>query len=182
MVVVAAHTPCWGEPLLDDERRRVHSLAWPNTKERGKHHMQPLCNACRVSHGVPKPARYSFRRFAFRFTAPWGAQYRRVVASSVSHCASLPLRLLGFMMCTTLIAQKESKGPSLAFIMGKHCRAGEVLKKKEHKEELWKNIWASIKRNERKHTHRVCTAHHTACCVSLTDPIAQNIPQSPAAT
>ena len=79
MVLVAAHTSCRGEPLVDDERKRIHFLARPNTKE----HMQPLCNACSVPLGVPKPTMCLFRPVCVSVHCPMGTQFCRVVASSV---------------------------------------------------------------------------------------------------
>ena len=58
------------------------------TPKRGKHCMRPLCNACPIPHGVPKPTRYLFCPFWNCSTGPHpGAGTGRSLLSSTHICS-----------------------------------------------------------------------------------------------
>ena len=78
--------------MVDDERRRIRSLARPNTKEQGKHAATLQCLPS-TSRAAQTCKVLRFDRFAFRFTTQWGAQSHWVVVSSVSRFAWLPCGL-----------------------------------------------------------------------------------------
>ena len=79
--------------------------------------------------GCPNPHSIRFIHFAFRFTAPWGAQSRRVALTSLPH--AWVTRCARDIQCKRMwnTFRVTCRTISSALIIGKYCRAGEVLRK-----------------------------------------------------